>query len=177
MPTVTNVLTTSTTIGGEDLRISLNRTLAAITQKVSDSVITLPEGQASTSPTTLWAAATHGVATNPQPETFKLAVLIVDPDGELPTSLPIDVEIASTRHNSTTVDKVVREVRRETPLLIGSSVSGQSISEVGDGTDLFALLNGTTPTNPPRVTRIRARNPNPAASGANNVKVRLVVLA
>lgn len=176
MATITTALTMNATIGGEDWRVSMNRSLAGITQKLSDSVITLAENQASTSPTTLWGSAYHGAATNPIPETFKAAVLIVDPDGENTASLPINVEIASTRHNSTTVDRYTHRLTREEPLILSSSMSGQSISEVGDGTDLFALLSGTAPTNVPRITRIRAHNPNPAASGANNVKVRLVVL-
>jgi len=176
MPTLNTVLAMNVSLGSEEKRIDLSQKLTGVNQVLSDSMLTLAEAQASTSPSTLWAAAAHGAAANPIAETCKVVVILVDPDSENAASLPIDVEIASTRHNSTTTDRVVRRVTRETPLLISSSISGQGVSEVGDSTDLFAALNGTAPINVPRITRVRARNPNPVASGANNVKVRCVVL-
>lgn len=175
MATLTQTLKLALALGAENIDPSIVRSFA-VAEKVADIVVKIAENQASAAPTTLWVSSQHGVATNPLVSPFTTGLFLVDPDAANASILPLSIEIASTRHNSTTVDKIVRRVDRNTPLLFPSSMSGQSIAEVGDGTDLFALLGGTAPTNVPRITRIRVHNPNPAAAGVNDVVCRLLLL-
>jgi hypothetical protein len=173
MATLTTTFQLLATLGGEDKRLDvLARKLPNITLCPLDSTIILAENMPSTSPVTLWTHGNHNTNTT-QVETFKFLAVVADPDFENATALPIDLEITSTRNGSTTMDKRVVRIDRNNPYILGSSVAGQGVSEASDSTDLFTTIAAATP---PRITRIRARNPNGVSAGANNVKLRTLIL-
>ncbi len=172
MATLTTTFQALASIGGEDKRIDvIARKLTTITTSPADSTTIITENMASTSPVALWTHANHNTSTT-QAETFKFLAIIADPDFENASALPLDVEITSTRNSSTTMDKRVVRIDRNNPYIIGSSVAGQGVSESSDSTDLFTTIAAATP---PRITRVRVRNPNGSSAGANNIKVRLVI--
>lgn len=160
-------------IGGETKAADILRDhLTAYTEVIQDSMVTLAEGQAAGSPTTLWQSASHGSAVNPLPEQFAFGLILPDPGATQGSVLPIDIELTATRNNSTTVTDLVgvRRITREKPIILGTSLCGLDFTNIGS-----VATPGTVFAH---ITRIRARNPNSAGAtaGANNCPVRLVLL-
>lgn len=160
------------TIGGEDKRIDvLEAELTGCTEIVADVTRYLVEN-AVTTYATLWQDSQHATAVNPLAETFKKAIIVVDPSLANASVLPCDIEIASTQHNSTTIDLRVFRIDRTAPFIIGSISSGASQTDNGG---LFAaIISGGTNYN--RITRIRARNPSTLSAGATHLTVRALLV-
>lgn len=175
MATASLSFSLSVSLGAEAKDPRVSRTISGVTEIIADVQRTIPENQTTTAPTTLWTDSQHGAATNPLAAPFKGLMLLVDPDSENANVLDLLVEVAVTGHNSTTVHKRVYSVNRNVPLLLGSSIGGHGVSEVGDGTDLFTSAKASNTPNFPRITRVRVCNTNPANASANDLKARLLI--
>lgn len=80
-------------LGAEAVRIDVERTSLSYSTKVADVVQSLAAAAVS-SPTTLWTATRHGLA-SPTAE-FNLLLFCADPDAALGSDQDIDLELAYT---------------------------------------------------------------------------------
>lgn len=152
------------TLGGERIEWELERTISSLTEKVADVVRTLTAAAATSAPTLLWqdsagtnGATQHAVATNPLVSPFTCGLLMLDPDAAQSAAYSVSVELAATRHNSTSIDLRTYRVSKAMPLFIPSSIISNAYTS--DVTTGFADID-LADANYPRITRIRAHNPN-----------------
>jgi len=120
-----------------------------------DAIISVPENTAS-SATTLWTSASNGA--NPvSAATFTVLAIIVDPDEDLSTSLPLNLKFTYTAASGGTTTGFTHGVRasREAPLVLTASNAGAT---------------GSAFT--PYLTKVEAYNEDTASA----VTVRVLVL-
>lgn len=164
MATLTLETNFRVTLGGESARADIIRAAQSLSYKVHDSVVNLAAGATSTF-VTLWQSASHGVQVNPLPEQFSFGVILIDPDAEAASVLPMDIELASTRNNATTVTVAnqIRRIDRNRPIILSSSLTGADFTNIGTVATPGTVFD--------HFTRIRARNPN--ATGDMKIRTAL----
>lgn len=162
MATLTLETNFRATLGGESVRADITRAALTVASKVADVIQSIAAGAT----VTLWQSAAHGVSTNPLPEQFNWGAILVDPDSAASSVLPLDIELASTRNNATTVtvSNQIRRCDRNRPMLLASSLTGADFTNIGT-----VAAPGTAFDH---ITRIRVRNP----SASDAVIVRAVLL-
>lgn len=158
-------------LAGGNTGFDLARTLASLgPTSVYENEITLPEGQLVAAVSTLWTGTGHGTS-GVSTSLFALAAVIVDPDLNNASSIPIDIQVYSTIVGSGTTKNWTHRVTREVPLIIGSPLAA---THQVTATDALTNVAGATPE---VISRIDARNPNAAiGDSSNDVKVRLLVI-
>lgn len=164
MATLTRENNFRVTLGGESARVDVLRSALSVTQKIHDAMVNVPAGATGTL-VTLWQSAAHGVQTNPLPEQFSWGMILVDPDSGGAAVLPLDIELASTRNNSTTVTVMNQILRcdRNRAVELPNSLTGADITNIGTVASPGTAFD--------HFTRIRARNPN----ASQDLLVRVVL--
>lgn len=158
-------------LAGGNTGFDLVRTLASLgPTSVYENEVVLAEGQLVGAATTLWTGSGHGTS-GVSTSLFSLAALIVDPDEDNASAIPIDVQLFSTIVGSGTVKNWTHRITREVPLILGSPLAAMHQAAAADG------LTNVAGATPEVISRIDARNPNAAiGDSSNDVRVRLLVI-
>lgn len=157
MPTVTTRHQMFAALGGETLRVDIERTILSMNIKL-DKVFNIPEN--STGIVTLWDAAVDPLIA------WSYGVIIVDPGNVKPT-LALPLRISQTISAPGTTVIYATEVTRELPLTIANR---------GCRLDLTEVLAANTNFSATGLTKIQARNVAAANGNANDVQARIVLV-
>lgn len=156
MATLTTLQRSVISLGGEAVRVELERTIAALTIKY-DAVFNVPENAATI--VTLYDSSLAGAIA-----AWSYGVIIVDPANLKPTqALPL---IITENTSMGTSPFFSRQVTREVPLTVQNRQRGVSTTEA---LAAAALL-------PTGLLRLFARNTAAANSGGNDVQCRILLV-